>query len=58
MDWEAREISKRQRLDILDKEFHDACASKKGAPIRRGFRELPLILIPTIMVTVERRCRL
>lgn len=32
LQWEAREIERRLRLDSLDKEFHDACATRKGAP--------------------------
>lgn len=30
LQWEAREIDRRLRLDALDKEFHDACATRKG----------------------------
>lgn len=30
LSWEVKELNKRLRLDALDKEYHDACATRKG----------------------------
>jgi hypothetical protein len=31
LSWEVKELNKRLRLDALDREYHDACATRKGS---------------------------